>query len=172
MVYHQRHKVDISGFTLIELLVVIVIIGVLSAIAIPSFLNQANSAKGSEAKTNLNALIKGQQTYNTAKSEFTDSWNKLEVDIDRNTANYKYSLKLLPEVGNSEAVGILATPKNKEVKAHLAIVEINVSDSGKLTSQSIMCESIKPGKDELGETELIETRKVKLECSSKAKRVL
>lgn len=171
MVYQQRHNLNTSGFTLIELLVVVIIIGVLSAIALPSFLNQSNSAKASEAKVNINALIKGQQLYNTAKSEFTEDWSDIEVEVDKSTENYKYSLKLLPEIGSSEAVGILATPRNKKVKAHLGIVETSVSESGKITSQSIICESIKPGKDGLGETELTETRKVKLECSSKSKRV-
>lgn len=42
-----------SGFTLIELLVVILIIGILSAIAIPAFLNQRKSAVDSSVQSDL-----------------------------------------------------------------------------------------------------------------------
>ncbi len=57
-----------EGFTLVELIVVVVIIGILSSIAIPSFQNSADKAKQKEASLLISSYIKAAQAYYTEYS--------------------------------------------------------------------------------------------------------
>jgi type IV pilus assembly protein PilA len=59
-----------EGFTLIELLVVILIIGILAAIAIPSFLNQKGKGEDSQAKANARTTQTALETYYTDHQDY------------------------------------------------------------------------------------------------------
>jgi type IV pilus assembly protein PilA len=66
MLYRLRQRSsDEGGFTLIELLVVILIIGILAAIAIPSFLSQKGKASDSSAKELARTAQTTAETYAT-----------------------------------------------------------------------------------------------------------
>jgi type IV pilus assembly protein PilA len=54
-----------SGFTLVELLVVMLILGILAAIAIPSFFNQRDKARDADAKTLARTAQTAIETYAT-----------------------------------------------------------------------------------------------------------
>jgi len=65
-------KKNKKGFTLIELMIVVAIIGILAAIAIPSFLFFSARAKQSEARTNLGAIYTAYISYHSDYETFPD----------------------------------------------------------------------------------------------------
>ena len=89
---HLNQKKTDEGFTLIELLVVIIIIGILSAIALPSFLNQAAKAKQSEAKTYIGSMNRAQQAYRIQNPQFASNGTALEIGLPSDTVNYSYTI--------------------------------------------------------------------------------
>jgi type II secretion system protein G len=67
-----------KGFTLIELLVVIVIVGILSAVAIPQFLNQVRRSRTAEAQAALTAVGRASEVYRLDFSQYPDHYTRIQ----------------------------------------------------------------------------------------------
>ena len=84
----QKQLRGSEGFTLVELMIVIVIVGILSAVALPNFLSQTDKAKASEATTKISGLLK------EAYTEY-----QFEGDVTKVTTSMATSLTKANEVG-------------------------------------------------------------------------
>ena len=132
-----------KGFTLIELLVVIIIIGILSAIALPSFLNQANKARQSEAQTYVGTLNRGQQASYLEENEFADELLDLELGIVEESETYNYETGVnLANAGVDSTVTNTATPvpDGATVKGYAGRVFVQQLADDTATTVAVLCE--------------------------------
>jgi len=144
MRYILQKKQEEQGFTLIELLVVIIIIGILSAIALPSFLNQANKAKQTEGKTYIGSMNRAQQTYYLENNSFASSLSELGLGIATQTENYRYNIT----GGGSGVTNVTnqAQPLQDQapLKAYIGVVAlIQASATNEATTLAVLCEAEK-----------------------------
>jgi type IV pilus assembly protein PilA len=95
-----------AGFSMIELLVVILIVGILAAIAIPSFVSQKDKAGDAGAKSFARNLRSAQEAYFADNNAYSNSLSALQAiepalnDVPSGTA---------PTASNSPSGGFTVT---------------------------------------------------------------
>jgi type IV pilus assembly protein PilA len=120
--------------------------GILLAIALPSFLNQANKAKQSEAKQYVGSILRAEQAYFLENGKLTDSLSKLGLPSSiQDSVNYRYSINILPvnpPLGIIQAEPLKIEAGKTPLKPVLGIVRGNKKMS---QSDTILCTTARPG---------------------------
>lgn len=125
-----------SGFTLIELLIVVIIVGILSAIAIPSFLGNTAKAKQTEAKMTVGSVNKAQQAYRLENNRFAENMAELGIGLPTNTSNYDYTI-----TQNNNTATVVAKTKDDALKGYSGGVVRFTLVGNNVAATSIICEN-------------------------------
>ena len=112
MQYHRRPE----GFTLIEILVTLVIIGILSAAALPAYQKHLQRSRRSDAQSQLSVIAQAQERFRSNNTSYAGTFTAL--GITASSPHYIITIDKLPlakdYVGGYE---LHATPKAGGVQA-------------------------------------------------------
>lgn len=124
---------NLSAFTLSELLVVLVIVGILIAIAIPSFMPLISKARSLEAKKQLKHVHSLQKVYFYEYSSFSDDLMKIDFEQSKSidgTDENNYSIEMVSAT-NTTFLARATANKDFDQDGILNVWEIN--QDGQLT---------------------------------------
>lgn len=132
------------GFTLIELLVVVLIIGILSAVALPQYTTAVEKARSAEALTLMSSIRSAAERYRLQKDQWPASFNVLDVEIPKvpgSSSNYGGKNFIVTMGAPSGATGstFVVTATRNVTKDKYALKTIMTEDSSTGTIAATRC---------------------------------
>ncbi|MDJ0703642.1 MAG: type IV pilin-like G/H family protein [Leptolyngbyaceae cyanobacterium MO_188.B28] len=114
------------------------LLGIVAAILLPAFLNQANKARESEAKTYIGAVLRGQQAYFIEEGEFSATVEELNLGLRSETDLYRYELD--PAEDGSRVI-VYAKPKEMTTRGFVGAVYVVGDSPADASTVSGLCQS-------------------------------
>jgi type IV pilus assembly protein PilA len=145
----SQQKFQLSSLSLYryECFLFLIYVGVISVLARPSFINEVILEIPSEPKQYLSSINREQKAYFAQKNTWANSVEALEIGIQTETPNYKYSVRATKQAAFN--YGVSKHPKNISYVGGVFVVpakevEPNAAKD-ELKTIAILCKANSPG---------------------------
>lgn len=99
------------GFTLIELMITLVVLGILTAIALPSFLDSIRKSRRSDAYAAIAAVQQAQERWRSNHTAYTTALGDLGLGSSSSSGHYTLELAESAVEGDSLASAYIVTAR-------------------------------------------------------------
>lgn len=123
-----RH--ESSGFTLIEMLIVVAIIGILSAIAYPSFMDSLRKSRRTDAVSALTRVQHAQERWRANNATYSAALDATGLNVSTVSPDGHYSLAITNNTATTYTAKATARSSSPQVHdTNCTVLQIRMNDS-------------------------------------------
>lgn len=146
---------SMRGFTLLEIMIVVAIVGILAAIAVPSYTNYVMRGKRVVAKAVLTEVASRQENFYTDRRQYASTLSALGYTVDGNgkfcvisdntsrasctDATYQISLATTTTGGRVVAFEVTADAQGTQYRRDTGCRQMKVNSTGTKTATTDEC---------------------------------
>ncbi|KAB7764069.1 type IV pilin protein [Xanthomonas maliensis] len=122
---HLRQRAGANGFTLIELMIVVAVVGILAAVAYPSYSDHIRKSRRAQAKADLveySQLLERSHTTNNTYANFKFGNGSTTIQSPREGGTAQYNITLAT---SQSTFTLTATPQGGQAKDRCGTLTLN-----------------------------------------------